>query len=161
MTSCFSGKQRIIRGQVAQCTCLLRGGMHFVRPSPVFSLKWGSIRCACRVLLPEIERAFRVQFFNNKTAHISNGILEKLTDGRYLEDFVMDNPLVIDPFRALIDHLYKHVDDQNRVQFANLPIPNRHAAIHGHSIYSSAKNSFNMIIMTGYLFQIVTQVTSP
>ena len=35
-------------------------------------------RSTCRVLLPEIERVFRVQFFNNETGNIYHGIMEKI-----------------------------------------------------------------------------------
>ena len=73
----------------------------------------------------------------------------------------MDNPLGLELFGVLINHLYEQVNDINRQQFINLPIPNRHAAIHGLIVYSSMKNSFNTIIMADYIFQIVTQAISP
>ena len=120
----------------------------------------GYYRSTCRVLLPEIERVFRVQFFNSKTGKISHEIMKKLTKDKYLENFIMDNPFGLELFGVLVSHLYEQINEGNKEQFEKIPIPNRHAAIHGLIVYSSMKNSFNTIVMADYIFQIVTQAMS-
>ena len=64
----------------------------------------------------------------------------------------MDNPLGLELFGVLTNHLYEQVNEENREQFKKVPIPNHNAAIHGLAIYSSTNNSFNTIVMADYIF---------
>ncbi len=114
-------------------------------------------RSVCRLLFPEMERVFRVRFFDNRTGNISSQrIKEELTQGKTLENFVMGNPFGLVLFGQIVQHLYERVTEENRKNFEKATIPNRHAAIHGLAIYSSMKQALNMIFMTDYVFQIVS-----
>lgn len=122
----------------------------------------GHYRCVVRLLFPEIERMFRVQFFENKAGQIpSKEMLEKLTDGKYLEDFTRREAFGWTLFGRLARHLYEPVGDDNRAKFQQDFVPNRHAALHGLVSYSTHKHSVNMIIMADYVFQIITPKSSP
>ena len=55
-------------------------------------------------------------------------------------------------------HLYEQIDDENdRSRFADNPIPNRHAALHGLVPYSSEKSSLNSIFLMDFVLQTTTQ----
>ena len=117
----------------------------------------GNYRCVVRLLFPEIERMFRLQFFENKAGKFpSKEMLEKLTDDKYLKDFTRREAFGWTLFGRLVKHLYEPVDNHNRTKFQQDSVPNRHAALHGLVIYSSEKHSMNMIIMADYVFQILT-----
>ncbi len=117
----------------------------------------GHYRCVVRLLFPEIERMFRVQFFENKAGKFpSKEMLNKLTDDKYLEDLPRREAFGWTLFGRLVKHLYEPVDNDNRAKFQQDFVPNRHAALHGLVIYSNHKHSVNMIIMADYVFQILT-----
>jgi hypothetical protein len=60
-------------------------------------------------------------------------------------------------FRRLTKHLYENVrTEPDRQRFAQDPVPNRHAAVHGLVIYSSMQNSLNTIFMADYIFQVIS-----
>ena len=125
----------------------------------------GHYRCVCRVLFPEIDREFRIHFFNDTAGSISSKkMLEKLTNRGSLEYFLPREAYGWILFDRLIHHLYEPVDDNNRGQYESDYVPNRHASTHGLVQYSSFKHSMNMIIMSDYIFQILTstaKLTSP
>ena len=113
-------------------------------------------RCVCRTLFPEIERAIRISFFNNKTGHIgSKELISKVTDDKYLELFIADDPFCLVLFDRFIKHFYERVEDTNRKELETNPVPNRHAALHGLIPYSEYKHSMNVIILTDYIFSIL------
>ena len=65
-------------------------------------------------------------------------------------------------FRRLTEHLYEHVKSEaDRKRFAQDPIPNRHAAVHGLVTYSSMQNSLNAIFMAEYVFQVISFLKNP
>ena len=118
----------------------------------------GHYRCVVRLLFPEIERMFRVQFFENKAGLFrSNEMLKKLTDDKYLEDFTRREAFGWTLFGRLVKHLYEpSITETQRDKFKHNFVPNRNAALHGLVIYSTEKHSMNMIIMADYIFQILT-----
>ncbi len=122
-------------------------------------------RCVCRVLFPEIDREFRIRFFEDAAGSISSKkMLEKLTNRGDLKTFLPREAYGWILFGRLVHHLYEPVDNGNRAQYETDYVPNRHASIHGLVPYSTFKHSMNMIIMADYIFQILTStadLTSP
>lgn len=119
----------------------------------------GFYRCTCRVLLPEIERAARVELHQDT--------LDSITSQKDLRTLAGELPPVLtEPrgyysvalYRYLDRHIYKHVNDENRAEFANDAVPNRHAAVHGYLSYRTAQNSLNTIFLTEYVFQVISVV---
>ena len=125
----------------------------------------GQYRCVCRVLFPEIDREFRIQFFEDAAGSISSKkMLGRLTNRGELKNFLPREAYGWILFDRLVHHLYEPVDDGNRAQYENDYVPNRHASIHGLVPYTTFKHSMNMIIMADYIFQILTstaKLTSP
>ena len=125
----------------------------------------GHYRCVCRVLFPEIDREFRIHFFEDAAGSISSKkMLEKLTDRGALENFLPREAYGWILFDRLVHHLYEPVDDNNRTHYEQNYVPNRHASTHGLVSYSTLKHSMNMIIMADYVFQVLTstaKLTSP
>lgn len=121
----------------------------------------GHYRCVCRVLFPEIDRAFRVQFFDDKAGLISPAtMLDRLNRNASLENCMPREAYGWILFGRLIHHLFERIDDENRTKFERDFVPNRHAALHGLVAYSTHKHSINMIIMADYIFQILTSTTN-
>ena len=135
----------------------------------------GLYRCVCRVLFPEIERVLRAELFNNEIGKIGyKKFVNKLLDGKHIEDFVLDGLYDLSIFEhltkaitteeasgsdKLIYGLFQGVKSEaDRDRLNKDPIPNRHAAIHGLVVYSSQQNSLNAIFMTDYVFRVVTRV---
>lgn len=117
----------------------------------------GHYRCVCRVLFPEIDREFRIHYFEDAAGAISSKkMLEKLTNQGELRNFLPREAYGWILFDRLVHHLYEPVDDSNRAQYEGDYVPNRHASTHGLVPYSTFKHSMNMIIMADYIFQILT-----
>ena len=121
----------------------------------------GHYRCVCRVLFPEIDREFRILFFEDGAGTISSRrMLKKLNERMTLRCVLRREAYGWILFDRLIHHLYERVDDGNRAEFADDYVPNRHASIHGLTSYSTHKHSMNMIVMADYIFQILTVVAN-
>ena len=117
----------------------------------------GHYRSVCRVLFPEIDREFRIHYFEDAAGAISSKkMLEKLTNRGELRNFLPREAYGWILFDRLVHHLYELVDDSNRAQYEGDYVPNRHASTHGLVPYSTFKHSMNMIIMADYIFQILT-----
>ena len=122
----------------------------------------GYYRCVCRVLFPEIEREFRIHFFEDKTGRISSKkMLEQLNNRGKLVDLLPREAYGWILLGRLIRHLYEEVNDSNRAEYEKDCVPNRHAAAHGLLPYATHKHSMNMIIMADYVFQILTALPAP
>ena len=62
-------------------------------------------------------------------------------------------------YETLKNHLYERINDENdRSQFAQSAIPNRHATVHGLIPYASEKSSLNSIFLTDFVFLAITQI---
>ena len=120
----------------------------------------GLYRLVSRSLLTEIERTIRVQLRGKlveKGVNIKETILNEVDDlpSAAFHDLTSG----ISQFDTLENHLYENIRDENdRSQFEESHIPNRHAAIHGLVPYSSEKSSLNSIFITDFVFHIITQV---
>ena len=125
----------------------------------IVSHEIGHFRSVCRVLFPEIEREFRIRFFQDRAGQIpSKKMLEELERRLRLETVLPREAYGWILFERLTRHLYEQVDDDNRKDYEKDHVPNRHAALHGLVSYSTFKHSMNMIIMADYIFQVLTSV---
>ena len=118
----------------------------------------GLYRSVCRVLLPEIERLVRVELKSDQVGRINvEKVFRSLADDREMsyEQILLGDIYNHDLLRQLMHHLYKRVEDKNRHEFIDDPVPNRHAAIHGLVTYSTEQNSLNTIFMADYIFRLV------
>ena len=117
--------------------------------------EYGLFRCACRVLLPEIERVIRedwIKIQGLKT--LSQPLLEKEINKRALSDFVLNGPVDLVLFGPFAEHLFAWVN--NRADVEQESIPNRHAVTHAWVPYSSKQSSLNAIICTDYIYRLTT-----
>jgi hypothetical protein len=137
--------------------------------------KSGHYRATVRLLFPEIERVTRNEFGGWRVketpdqAGLSStdpGLKERLKElvlhyvsnkipiGYHLEDPLSSWVL---PTLKLHDHLYKRAETASEIERCEHdPVPNRHAAIHGRVVYSTAQHSINTLIMTECIFHVVT-----
>lgn len=119
----------------------------------------GHYRAVVRLLFPEIERVTRIELqrFMTQRSDTSQHTLRRIAGELPLGDH--GDPLAFRLYLKLCDHLYGHVqDDRAREAVSRDPVPNRHASVHGIVTYSTAQNSINTLIMTDYVFQLVTAV---
>ena len=117
----------------------------------------GLFRCIAPTLMLAIERVSRVD--------LHGGTFDPITSQHVLIAVVEQLPISsVEPrgffglalCKRLSDHLYEHcVDEQARDRFARDPVPNRHAAVHGHVAYSSMQHSLNMIFMAEFIFHVI------
>ncbi len=117
-------------------------------------------RCVCRLLFPEIERVLRARIPNHVPFdRIGSKKLTQMLIGPESSDKISESKffgfLLMD---RLFQHLYERVDQNNIANIKKDFLPNRHAAIHGFVAYSYHKNSMNMLIMTDYIFQILSSI---
>ena len=118
----------------------------------------GLYRSVCRVLLPEIERLVRVELKSDKVGTIRvEQVFKCLADRGEIsyEQLQLGDIYNHDLLGQLMHHLYKEVREENRQEFIDDPVPNRHAAIHGLVTYSTEQNSLNTIFMADYVFCLV------
>ena len=112
-------------------------------------------RSVCRTLFPEMERLIRRNFFNDagriRTAEMTKRLAEHLAEDEILSRQV----LCLVTIGRHVEHMYAQVDDDNRDEFEQNAIPNRHASLHALVPYSTHKHSMNMIIMADYLLQLL------
>lgn len=133
----------------------------------------GHYRAAPRLLFPEIERVASDEFFEGKRrptvqtdggnmqAVLITGLKEVRKSMRRLsagDFFAFEYGWQL--FTKLEEHLYEKVGDDPivRAKFAADPVPNRHAAIHGIIPYRDMKTSLNAIIMTDFLFHMMSRL---
>ena len=118
----------------------------------------GFYRSVCRLLFPEIERVARRELHKDC-------VEARITSQTRLRDLAGSLPISVvgaagvcgmNLYRRLSSHLYVAVlDDDARRRFAEDPVPNRHAVVHGLVEYSSMQNSLNAIFMTEFLFATI------
>ena len=120
----------------------------------------GLYRLVPVAMMVEIERAVRVHLYGQLVGRhldIKGKIVDEISE------------LPISAFQditsgtiqheTLENHLYEHIDDDSdRSQFAENPIPNRHAAIHGLVPYSTEKSSLNSIFLADFVLQMITEI---
>lgn len=117
----------------------------------------GLYRCSCRVLLPEIERVIREDWLDiTGIATLSQRQIEEAINRQALEDFVLNSPRDLVLFKYLARHLFQWVSDRDTIKEDS--VPNRHAALHAWTPYSSRRDSLNTIICTDYVFRLVSSL---
>lgn len=123
----------------------------------------GLYRSVCRVLLPEIERVARIELHGGSLGHITSQPLLRQLAGSLSPASVEPKGLYgLNLFRRLTEHLYATIrTEPDQQRFAQDPVPNRHAAVHGLVIYSSMQNSLNTIFMADYIFQVISFLKNP
>lgn len=118
----------------------------------------GHYRCVCRVLFPQIEKEFRIHFFEDSAGHITSREILNQLNSLELKSFLPREAYGWILLDRLVDHLYEKVDGDNRTQYEDDFVPNRHASAHGLVSYSTFKHSMNMIVMSDYIFQVLTSM---
>ena len=120
----------------------------------------GLYRLVPRAMVAEIERATRVQLHGNivdRGLNIKGTILSAVDDLPISSFHDLTSGTM--QYETLEKHLYEHIHDENdRSQFAESPIPNRHATVHGLVPYASEKSSLNSIFLTDFVFLMITQI---
>ena len=119
----------------------------------------GLYRLVSRTLMAEIERVIRVQL---RGKIVGRGLNVKETILSEVDDLPMssfhDLTSSTMQYETFEGHLYEQIYDENdRSRFADNPIPNRHAALHGLVLYSSEKSSLNSIFLMDFVLQTITQ----
>lgn len=113
----------------------------------------GLYRAAVLCLLPAIENEVRVSFGMDrfKPATSLHELREALATAP--AKVTMGRMAAPDLFHVLDNHIFRKVKtDEALNAVLSDPIPNRHAAAHGHVIYDQRINSINMLIMADYAF---------
>jgi hypothetical protein len=120
----------------------------------------GLYRCVARTLFPEIERVSR--------AAIYGGAMDKMASQQKLQEAIgelypcelaKDGLSGMRLYEKLLDHLYVSMQTPERVAaVAAEPVPNRHAAVHGHVSYNTSRNSVNALIIADFLFHAITAI---
>ncbi|MCH7805826.1 MAG: hypothetical protein IH995_01595 [Proteobacteria bacterium] len=120
----------------------------------------GFYRSTVRLLFPEIERVCSIELYDGETKGIASlSGLREIAGKLIPADLELKGYFGLILFRRLTEHLYQGIqNDDDLARFAQDPVPNRHAAMHGFIIYSTMQNSLNTIFMADYIFQIITSV---
>ena len=119
----------------------------------------GLYRVVPRTLMAEIERVIRVQLRGKivgRELNVKETILSEVDD-LPMSSFhdLTSSTMQCEAFEG---HLYEKINDENdRSRFADNPIPNRNAALHGLVPYSSEKSSLNSIFLMDFVLQTTTQ----
>ncbi|NIY78911.1 hypothetical protein HCZ23_05460 [Celeribacter sp. HF31] len=120
----------------------------------------GLYRSSVLTLLPSAEMEFRRAFKIDPKEQAAS--LKELRDavGKLPIGRVIGPVALFDLFKTLNEHMYEHVNSPDDIgRFLSDPIPNRHAAIHGHVRYDSELNSLNALIMADYIFFLISQLS--
>lgn len=131
--------------------------------------KLGLYRTVPRTLFPEIERVASVEFYDGRHKATNRaGKLVNITSLPTIRDDISNLPagevLNYDYgyhlFKKMEAHLYERVGEEpdEIAKFEADPVPNRHASLHGIVSYTSAKSSLNVLIMTDFLFHMMSRV---
>ena len=121
--------------------------------------EYGLYRVVPRTILVEIERVVRVQLREEPVGRldVKGKIVGEIGDLPISSFHDLTSGTI--QYETLENHLYERIDDDgDRSQFAENPIPNRHAAAHGLVPYSSEKTSLNSILLTDFVFQMITAI---
>lgn len=121
----------------------------------------GFYRASVLTLLPTIEREFRLAAGKGPGGKAAS--LEELRIAiNTVPAGVVLRPVAPLYLSEILDqHIYKNLNTPEEVElFSKNPIPNRHAAIHGHVSYTSSLNSLNTIILAEYVFFAISQIMS-
>lgn len=134
------------------------------------SHKAGNFRVAPRLLFPEIERVVRAELYDGKHSTPSTngkstpGIASlkeiRKVAGKLPAGEIWSYDFGIELFKIFESHIYERVEEgeANIAKYVADPIPNRHAALHGFVSYSTAQSSLNALIMTDFIFHVISKI---
>lgn len=112
-----------------------------------------------RALFPEIERVARVELHTDAMAVVtSQQTLREKAKVLTMDDF---EPLGFWSYELykMLNHLYDYCrTPEQKSALEQKIVPNRHAALHGHIVYDTLGSSLNALIMTEFIFQLVTAI---
>ena len=135
----------------------------------------GLYRAVPRTLFPEIERVASNEIYGGKrtiTEQTPKGKLKAfgITSLPGVSEAARDLPagellsyeFGMNLFTKMEEHLYARVgeDAAEISKFANDPVPNRHASLHGIISYSSRQTSLNALMMTDFMFHLISKMKS-
>jgi len=130
----------------------------------------GLHRVAPRLLFPEIERVVSVELYDGEhsSAPAEGSRKQPITSLKEVREAIQQMPagdvlsysFSIGLLDRLDTHLYAKVGDDpgDLARFEGDPVPNRHAALHGLVVYRSRKTSLNALIMTDFIFHLVSRL---
>lgn len=137
--------------------CLLEKESKEVFAEAIKAHETGLYRSVIRLLFPEIERISRIDHHGNKMDGIASvPELRKAAGGLTANTVTFQPYFSLEFFGRLVEHVYVKVDKDNVRKFLDDPVPNRHAALHGHVTYNSEQSSLNMLFMADYIFQVIS-----
>ncbi|WP_341702028.1 hypothetical protein [Ferrovibrio sp.] len=115
----------------------------------------GLYRVAPRLLFPEVERIV------GDILHKDEGMPRKISSLRKLADvadeYLPGSIAALNFHKRLRGHLYEHIkSSEDLAGIVDDPIPNRHAVVHGLVSYKTAQSSINAMILTLYIFQMLS-----
>ena len=114
--------------------------------------KQGIFRLTCRALLPDVERVIYEDWLDKSgIGSVKARELENTIGEMPLRIFIQDHWSDWVLLNVLKSHLYSN--GSNIKDFPQVPLPNRHAALHGWLNYPSQKHSFNMIVFADFIFR--------
>ena len=121
--------------------------------------EYGLYRLVPRTLMAEIERVIRLQLRDkivDSRLKVKETILSEVDELPMSSFHDLTSSMM--QYEALAEHLYERIkDEKDRSRFADSPIPNRHAAVHGLVPYSSEKSSLNSIFLMDFVLHTITQ----
>ena len=115
----------------------------------------GLYRCVIAVLFPKIEEEFEARVPKNRDSQSQRArkVLQRAGACRMRVPQKAYGWALYGPVE---NHIYSRVDASNIEEFERDDIPNRHAALHGLVRYWTHKHSMNMIVLTDYIFQVLS-----
>lgn len=118
-------------------------------------------RSTCRLLAPEIERVIREHVLALPMGKVVNAKeLDSVIGDSTFEELAIQGTHDVVVALRMMKHWYSFIDHKQGPQaiaaVQDAPTPNRHAISHGWLPYSTPQDSLNTIILTDYLYRIVT-----
>ncbi|PZP83528.1 MAG: hypothetical protein DI582_10835 [Azospirillum brasilense] len=113
-----------------------------------------------RALFPEIERVARIELHRDEAMAVvtSQKTLREKAKTLTLSDHGLMGYWDYELYKAL-NHIYDYCNTvEHASAFALLPVPNRHATIHGHVVYDTLCSSMNALIVTDFVFRLITAI---
>jgi len=122
--------------------------------------EYGLYRVPPRLLFPEIERVSRIEVHGGRINGLaSQRELRKISEDLSLFDVNIPGLYTLRLYDRFVAHMYVKVEDDISVNAMSADaVPNRHAALHGLVVYATMKSSINALIMTDFVFQVVTVI---
>ena len=120
----------------------------------------GLYRTTARTLFPEIERIARgKQRYSGNIPNIASLIeIRKAAGNLGLSELgPPEGGPVLAHFARMSHHIYEHVRTSEAVvSLDSNPVPNRHAAVHGLISYKTMQSSLNSLIITEFMYRIIS-----